>query len=260
VAIKRTYSATTWHWTVVIPTRVSVLIVLLMDFHSRIFSVAVLGGTTACGMGVGRIWCAVTLQPWILLPVCTSWEAKIVWFHCRGSSPVVCVLTRGPASSNSHCRWQHDETRPSRCVESAVWMESATMGDSLCESWAVWTVRHQPNYYTLPGYRAICSRPWKRRGGWAAAPIYLSSKHSKRVQFLYIRPSATVLSRCESNSRRQQCRFPGLAISNARVLIYFFQIKIIRKQLYQTAPGNCYGLKLPKYWLRFKNKFLCHLF
>jgi len=27
-------------------------------------------------------------------------------------------------------------------------------------------------------------------------------------------------------------------------------------QFYQTALGNCYCLKLPKYWLRFKNKFI----
>ena len=41
-----------------------------------------------------------------------------------------------------------------------------------------------------------------------------------------------------------QCRFPGLAIPNAEILV-FFHIKI-RKQFYQTALGNCYGLKLPK--------------
>jgi len=29
-----------------------------------------------------------------------------------------------------------------------------------------------------------------------------------------------------------------------------------RKQFYQTALGNCYGLKLPKYLLQFKNKFI----
>jgi len=28
---------------------------------------------------------------------------------------------------------------------------------------------------------------------------------------------------------------------------YIFQIKYIEKQFYQTALGNCYGLKLPKY-------------
>ena len=33
----------------------------------------------------------------------------------------------------------------------------------------------------------------------------------------------------------------------------------MRKQCYQTALGNCYGLKLPKCWLQFKKKILCHL-
>jgi len=28
----------------------------------------------------------------------------------------------------------------------------------------------------------------------------------------------------------------------------------MRKQFYQTALGNCYGLKLPKCWLQFKIK------
>ena len=42
-----------------------------------------------------------------------------------------------------------------------------------------------------------------------------------------------------------QCRFPGLAISHAKILIYFFKSNI-RKQFYQTTLGNCYGLKLPK--------------
>jgi len=53
-----------------------------------------------------------------------------------------------------------------------------------------------------------------------------------------------------------QCRFPGLAICNAKL---FFKWNI-RKQFCQTALGNCYGLKLPKCWLQFKNKKLsCHL-
>jgi len=30
----------------------------------------------------------------------------------------------------------------------------------------------------------------------------------------------------------------------------------IRKQFYQTALGNCYGLKLAKCWLQLKNKFI----
>jgi len=38
-----------------------------------------------------------------------------------------------------------------------------------------------------------------------------------------------------------QCRFPGLAISNAKM----FQ-KNVRKQFHQAALGNCYGLKLAK--------------
>jgi len=42
-----------------------------------------------------------------------------------------------------------------------------------------------------------------------------------------------------------QCRFPGLAISNSKILVYFFQ-KNVRKQFYQTALGNCYGLNLAK--------------
>jgi len=42
-----------------------------------------------------------------------------------------------------------------------------------------------------------------------------------------------------------QCRFLGLSISSAKILIYFFKYNI-RKLFCQTAPGNCYGLKLPK--------------
>ena len=41
-----------------------------------------------------------------------------------------------------------------------------------------------------------------------------------------------------------QCRYPGLAISKAKILIYFS--KKIRKQFYKTALGNRYVLKLPK--------------
>jgi len=41
-----------------------------------------------------------------------------------------------------------------------------------------------------------------------------------------------------------QCRFPGLAISNAEILTYF-QIKYTEKY-YQAALVNFYGLKLPK--------------
>jgi len=53
-----------------------------------------------------------------------------------------------------------------------------------------------------------------------------------------------------------QCRFPGLAISNAKILIYFSN-KIHRKQFFQTALGNCYGLKLPKCWLQFNKIIEC---
>jgi len=50
-----------------------------------------------------------------------------------------------------------------------------------------------------------------------------------------------------------QCRFPWLTISNAEILIYFSNKKT-RKQFYQTALRNSYGLKLPKCWLEFKTK------
>ena len=36
---------------------------------------------------------------------------------------------------------------------------------------------------------------------------------------------------------------------------YVFQIKYT-KAIYQKALGNCYGLKLPKCWLQFENKFI----
>jgi len=41
-----------------------------------------------------------------------------------------------------------------------------------------------------------------------------------------------------------QCWFPGLAISNAKIWIYFS--KNILKQFCQTALESCHGLKLPK--------------
>jgi len=50
-----------------------------------------------------------------------------------------------------------------------------------------------------------------------------------------------------------QHRFHGLAISNAEIWIYFFQINI-RKQFYQTALGSCYGSKLSNCWLQFKEE------
>jgi len=50
--------------------------------------------------------------------------------------------------------------------------------------------------------------------------------------------------------------FPGLAISCKNIsLKYIFQ-KNTRKQFYQTALGNFYGLKLPKCELQFKNSFI----
>jgi len=42
-----------------------------------------------------------------------------------------------------------------------------------------------------------------------------------------------------------QCRFPGLAVSNAEILVYFWKITI-RMQFYQTALGKCYVSQLPK--------------
>ena len=42
-----------------------------------------------------------------------------------------------------------------------------------------------------------------------------------------------------------QCWFPALSVSIAKILIYFSN-KIYRKKFYQTALGNCYGLKLAK--------------
>ena len=42
-----------------------------------------------------------------------------------------------------------------------------------------------------------------------------------------------------------QRRFPGQAISNAKILIYF-SYKYTEAVLSNTALGNCYGLKLPK--------------
>ena len=56
-----------------------------------------------------------------------------------------------------------------------------------------------------------------------------------------------------------QCRFLGLAIFNGKIII-FFSKKNIRKQFYQTALGNCYGLKLPKCWLQFKKIFYCVIY
>ena len=53
------------------------------------------------------------------------------------------------------------------------------------------------------------------------------------------------------------CRFQGLAISNAKILIYFSNI---RKQFYQTAVGNCYGLKLPNADCSLRKKIYCVIY
>jgi len=52
-----------------------------------------------------------------------------------------------------------------------------------------------------------------------------------------------------------QCRFPRLAISSAKILIYFSN-KIYRSNFYQTPLGSCYGLKLPKFWLQLWKKII----
>jgi len=51
------------------------------------------------------------------------------------------------------------------------------------------------------------------------------------------------------------CCFPVLAISNAKMSIYFSN-KTYRSKFYQAALGNCYGLKLAKCWLQLKKKIL----
>jgi len=54
--------------------------------------------------------------------------------------------------------------------------------------------------------------------------------------------------------------FPWLAISKMRKYKSIFQIKCrLPKQFYQTALGNCYGLKLAKGRLQFKNEFIALL-
>ena len=49
-----------------------------------------------------------------------------------------------------------------------------------------------------------------------------------------------------------QFRFPGLAISNAKILFHLSN-KIIPKQFCQTALGN-WWFEIPKCWLQFKKK------
>ena len=53
-----------------------------------------------------------------------------------------------------------------------------------------------------------------------------------------------------------QCRFPGLANSNAKNK-YIFSNKTFRKQFYQTARGNCYMVWRQKNaYCSLKNKFI----
>jgi len=55
------------------------------------------------------------------------------------------------------------------------------------------------------------------------------------------------LQDCGGFGELAQCWFLGLAISK------------LRKQFYQTALGNCYGLKLPNADCMGKIDLLCHL-
>jgi len=62
-----------------------------------------------------------------------------------------------------------------------------------------------------------------------------------------------------------QCQSPGLAISNAKILIYlYFSNKIYRSNFIkqaETALRNCYGLKLLNCWLQLKKCFvICYNF
>jgi len=76
---------------------------------------------------------------------------------------------------------------------------------------------------------------------------------------LYLLTDGLVIGNESAPIHLAQCRFPGLAIPDAKILILFFK-QNTRKQFYQTALGNCYGLKLPKCRLQFKKGILlCHL-
>jgi len=55
-------------------------------------------------------------------------------------------------------------------------------------------------------------------------------------------------------SWQARCRFPGLAVSNAKILYIYTHTYL---HIYRTALGKCYGLKLPKCWLQFKKKNHC---
>ena len=56
----------------------------------------------------------------------------------------------------------------------------------------------------------------------------------------------TVLRNESAPIRLARCRLHGLSVSNAKILLIYFSNKIFLKQFYQTALGNCYGLKLAK--------------
>jgi len=55
-----------------------------------------------------------------------------------------------------------------------------------------------------------------------------------------------------------QCRFPGLAISNAKILIYFSN-KIHRSNFIKQHSETVMVWNYRKCWLQFKKKILCHL-
>jgi len=91
------------------------------------------------------------------------------------------------------------------------------------------------------------------------APCHISFEDKMRVSIMRaMRPKKTIGNE-SAPIQLAQYPFPGLAISNAKTLIYFFQIKYA-KQFYQTALGNCYGLKLPKRLFQFKNKNYCVIY
>ena len=72
---------------------------------------------------------------------------------------------------------------------------------------------------------------------------------SRALKFLFQIQAFSRIS--QSHYEPWQCWFPELAISNAEIWIYFLK-QNIRKQFYQTALGNCYGLKLPKCYCSLK--------
>jgi len=75
------------------------------------------------------------------------------------------------------------------------------------------------------------------------------------LQLIFIQRNPSLLSGGKESVPIQlsQCWFP---VSKAKILNKLIKWNT-RKQFYQTAVGNCYGLKLQKCWLQFKkNKFL----